>query len=111
MKRLYETWCSKSIIQRIYIIIFLFLLLIFLFFIVKGNFFDNANVTDTQSNITSTAEAESNETDEEIIPGINTNNSESQISFHISLWDVGILLAVVIAYLIHKYKERKKDKR
>ena len=111
MKWLYEMWCSKSIIQRIYIIIFLFLLLLFLFFMIKGNFFDNANVTDTQSNVTSTAEAESDEAAGEIVPGTNADKPNSQISFHISLWDVGILLAVVIAYLIHKYKERNKEKR
>lgn len=105
MKRLYEIWCSKSIIQRIYTVIFLFLLLLFLFFIIKGNFFDN-NVADTQSNIVSSVEAESEDTTES-----NEPYTPAKIEFHISLWDVGILLVVVIAYLIHKYKERTKGKR
>ena len=77
---------GKSVKQRIYIGIALVAMVTLMIFTIKANFFDAP-----------TAES--------------SDDTSSLPSFHISLVDVGVLLAVVTGYLIHKYRELKKQRR
>ena len=78
---------NKSIKQRIFFCIVLTVMLVFLFFIIKGNFFDTIEAAE---------DAEKTNTDPQ---------------FNISFIDIGILLAVVAAYCIHKIREKRKQRR
>lgn len=77
---------GKSVKQRIYIGIVLVVMVTLIVFTIKANFID-APTADSSA------------------------DTSSLPSFHISLVDVGVLLAVVTAYLIHKYRELKKQRR
>lgn len=75
-----------------------------LVFTIKANFFDRP-VDNPQTEI-----SESIETSEgEIADNVPIENELPQ--FRISLIDVGVLLAVVIAYGIHKFREKRKQRR
>lgn len=87
IKRLYNAFMSKSVKQRIIICIVITVLLTLLFFVIKANFFDIPL-----------------ETAEE------TQQTERP-QFHISLVDMGLLLAAVAAFSIHKIREKRKQRR
>lgn len=87
IKRLYHAFMSKSVKQRIIICIVITVLLTLLFFVIKANFFDIPL-----------------ETSEE------TQQTERP-QFHISLVDIGLLLAAVAAFSIHKIREKRKQRR
>jgi len=102
----YNYFSRKSIGQRIRLIIALVALLTFCFFIIKGNFFDNT--ADTTNQAASQAE----------IIEVTTSEATSEVtqtteppSFHVSIIDVGLLVAVVTAYAVHKMRERKRERR
>lgn len=104
--KLYNYFISKSIGQRIRLIIAFVALLTFCFFIIKGNFFDKKTDTPNQdTSQTEIIEATTSESTAEV-----TQTAEP-LSFHISIIDVGILVAVVAAYTIHKLRERKRERR
>lgn len=87
IKKLYNSFMGKSVKQRIFICIIAVVLLTFLFFIIKANFFD--------------------------IPLEPSEGSEpsDRPQFHISLVDIGLLAAVTGAYIIHKIREKRKQRR
>lgn len=87
IRKLYNTIMSKSVKQRIFICIIAVVLLTFLFFIIKANFFD--------------------------IPLELAEGSEpsDRPQFHISLVDMGLLAAVIGAYVIHRIREKRKRRR
>lgn len=92
IKKLKAYWRGKSVKQRVYICIALTALLTLLFFTVKVNFFDKPNAP--------ASTAETAKTEEYEPP-----------SFHISLIDAGILLAVIGTYSVHKIREKKRQGR
>ena len=87
IKKLYNSFMGKSVKQRIFICIIAVVLLTFLFFIIKANFFD--------------------------IPLEPAEGSEpsDRPQFHISFVDIGLLVAVTGAYVIHKIREKRKQRR
>lgn len=87
MKQLNNSFMGKSVKQRIVICLVAVVLLTLLFFIIKANFFDVPLET--------AEEAEQAE----------------RPQFHISLIDAGLLLAAVIAFSIHKIREKRKQRR
>lgn len=103
IKKLYVYITGKSVKQRICICIVATAMITLLVFTVKANFFDRP-VDNPQTEI-----SESIETSEGENSGNVPENSEPQ--FHISLIDVGVLLVVVTAYCIHKFREKRKQGR
>ncbi|MBR4096367.1 MAG: hypothetical protein IKK42_03570 [Oscillospiraceae bacterium] len=87
MKKLYNYFMNKSVKQRIAICFVAVMLLVFLFFVIKANFFDIP---------LETAEGA---------------DEPSRPQFHISLLDIGLLLVTVAVYLIHKFREKRKQRR
>lgn len=87
MKQLNNSFMGKSVKQRIAICLVAVVLLTLLFFIIKANFFDVP--------LEAAEEAEQAE----------------RPQFHISLIDAGLLLAAVIAFSIHKIREKRKQRR
>lgn len=86
MRSLYNYFKSKSIKQRIAICFVVIAMLVFLFFVIKGNLYD--------------IPTESQDTEQSGSP-----------QFHVSLVDMGVLAAVIIAYISHKIHEKRKQKR
>ena len=101
IKKLKSYWNGKSVKQRIYICIALTALLTLVFFTVKVNFFDKSNAPPVSVSESSEVTESNGET---------TDESESP-SFHVSLVDAGILLAVISVYSVHKIREKKKQGR
>lgn len=85
MKKLYDYFKGKSIKQRIAICFVIAAILMFLFFIIKGNFFD--------------------------IPSEGNTEQSSASQFHISIVDMALLVGVIVAYIIHKIREKRRQKR
>lgn len=81
IKKLYAYITEKSVKQRICIGIVAAVMLSLIFFTIKANFFD---ITVADSGLP---------------------------QFRISLVDIGVLLAVIAAYCIHKIREKKKQGR
>ena len=81
IKKLYAYITGKSVKQRICIGIVAAVMLSLIFFTIKANFFD---ITVADSGLP---------------------------PFRISLVDIGVLLAVIAAYCIHKIREKKKQGR
>ena len=81
IKKLYAYITGKSVKQRICIGIVAAVMLSLIFFTIKANFFD---ITVADSGLP---------------------------QFRISLVDIGVLLAVIAAYCIHKIREKKKQGR
>ena len=86
IKKLYNSFMGKSVKQRIFICIIAVVLLTFLFFI-KANIFDMAPDTAEGAELV------------------------DRPQFHISLVDIGLLAAVTGAYVIHKIREKRKQRR
>lgn len=102
----FEKLKEKTIPQKIRICIGLTLVLTFIFFVIKGNFFDERTVAPPQETSQSENSGESSPPQEE------TNApSESKVRFNISWLDIGILAALFTAYGVHKYREKKREKR
>lgn len=99
-KKLYDYITGKSVKQRICICIVLTVMLTLLFFTVKANFFDEPNVP--QTSVSESAENEMSD---------NTSENYEPPPFHVSLIDVGVLLAVIAAYSVHKIREKKRQGR
>ncbi len=87
IKKLYNSFMGKSVKQRIFICIIAVVLLTFLFFIIKANIFD---VPPDTAEVAEPAD---------------------RPQFHISLVDIGLLAAVTGAYVIHKIREKRKQRR
>lgn len=87
IKKLYNLFMGKSVKQRIFICIIAIVLLTFLFFIIKAIVFD--------------------------MPPDTAEGAEpaDRPQFHISLVDIGLLTAVTGAYIIHKIREKRKQRR
>lgn len=86
MKKLLDYFKSKSVKQRIAICVVLAAMLTLLFFIIKANFFD--------------------------IPAENPSAEQSDLpQFHISLVDMLAFAGIIIAYIVHKIHEKRKQKR
>ncbi len=102
MRKFIDYFMKKSVKQRIYLIIGFVLLLVLCFFIIKGNIIDNNQLPNTAGEISSTTvEASADE----------PPDTTSAITFRISLFDVLPLIAVFIAYGIHKFRQAKKERR
>lgn len=86
IRKLYNSFMNKSIKQRIIICIVITAMFTLLFFAIKANFFD--------------VPLEAEEAEQADRP-----------QFHISLIDMGLLAVVIIAYIIHKIREKRKQKR
>ena len=85
MKRLIKYFKGKSVKQRITIGIILAAALMLVIFTIKANFFD--------------------------VPPETAEAQESEPQFHINLVDIGILLATLVIYSIHKIREKRKQGR
>ena len=83
IKKLYNSFVGKSVKQRIFICIIAVVLLTFLFFIIKANIFDTAEGAEPTD----------------------------RPQFHVSFVDIGLLVAVTGAYVIHKIREKRKQRR
>ena len=103
IKKLYAYITGKSVKQRICICIVLTAMITLLVFTVKANFIDKPVDNSPQTEI-----SESIETSE---GGDNAPARNELPPFHISLIDVGVLLAVVAAYCVHKIREKRKQGR
>ncbi len=87
IKKLYTYVKEKSVKQRIFICIVLIAMLTLLFFVIKANFMDIPLETAEETTLTESPQ------------------------FHIGSIDVGLLLAVIAAYSIHKFREKRKHRR
>lgn len=105
-KKIGDYFSAKSVKQRIYIVIALSLLIFFLVFFIKGNFFDNRAPTDSAA--TSSVSQSSDET---------SDNSEtppaksSEPQFHISFFDLAILIAAIAIIIIRRFIGKRKFRR
>lgn len=104
IKKLYAYITGKSVKQRICICIVATAMITLLVFTVKANFFDRP-LDNPQTEISESIETSEGENSENV-----PANSEPP-QFHISLIDVGVLLVVVTAYCIHKFREKRKQGR
>lgn len=104
IKKLYSYITGKSVKQRICICIVATAMITLLVFTVKANFFDRP-VDNPQTEISESIETSEGENSENV-----PANSEPP-QFHISLIDVGVLLVVVTACCIHKFREKRKQGR
>lgn len=106
-RKIKENFARKTIRQRIHICIGISLLLIFLFFIIKGNFFDAREVPASAVS----QSADSGESSDSSSEEQGTQNSDNRVRFHINWIDLGALAALCTAYGVHKYREKKREKR
>lgn len=94
---------EKSTKQKVLFVIGALLLAAFVFFFIKGNFFDNRNV--------------SNETSQTCSDGTSQNEDGSQntpatkAKFHIGFIDIVILLALIAVYVIRIIIKRRNNRR
>lgn len=106
--KLKESFESKTIPQRIRICIGLTLVITFIFFVIKGNFFDTRTTTAPPQETSQSADS----VDGSSPPQEESNaQSDSKVRFNISWLDIGILAALFTAYGVHKYREKKREKR
>ena len=102
IKKLYKYFTGKSVKQRICICIVVPIMLTLLFFTVKENFFPRDR---PQTSVSESAENTEGET-EETAP-----TEYKPPDFRISIIDSGILIAVISAYVVHKFREKRKQRR
>lgn len=100
-----ENFAKKTIQQKIRFCIMLLLLLTFLFFLIKGNFFDVRELPTSETSQSSYS-GESNEDSRE-----QSTQSSNKVHFHINWIDIGVLTLLCTAYCVHKYREKKREKR
>lgn len=99
-KKIYAYITGKSVRQRVCICIVLTVMLTFLFFTVKANFFDKPDTP--QASASEYSESDDTTSEE------TTADDYEPPAFHVSLIDIGVLLAVIAAYSIHKLREKRK---
>lgn len=99
--KLREYWSKKSLKQRVYLCIGVALILTFLAFFIKGNFIDN-RIFDDQAET-----SQSSDTNEEAQASESSGFELSDIPWI----DLGVLAALFTAYGIHKYREKKRERR
>lgn len=85
MKKLFDYFNSKSIKQRIAICVVLTAMLTLTFFVIKANLFD--------------------------IPVEKSSEQSDLPQFHISIVDFLAFAGITIAYIVHKIREKRKQKR
>lgn len=83
-KRFWRYFTSKTLKQKICFVIVISSVLVLAFFMIKGNFFD---------------------------PHISESGEGGQIEFRVNLIDMGVLLGVIIAYIVHKVREKIQQRR
>lgn len=105
-KKFHAYITGKSVKQRVCICVVLTIMLTLLFFTVKANFFDNPETP--QTSVSEYDEYTESSTENGTY---NTEENYEPPKFHISLIDVGVLLAVIAAYSIHKIREKRKQRR
>ncbi len=103
-KKLYDYITGKSVKQRICICIVLTVMLTLLFFTVKENFFGVPDIPQTSASESAESASENEMSD-------STSENYEPPPFHVSLIDVGVLLAVIAAYSVHKIREKKRQGR
>lgn len=101
-----ENFAKKTMRRKILFCIGLSLLLTFLFFVIKGNFFDVRTVPQTETSLSADNSENSDSLQEQT-----TQAQDDKVHFHINWIDVGILAALCAAYGVHKYREKKREKR
>lgn len=106
-EKLKESFASKTIPQKIRICIGITLVLTFIFFVIKGNFFDTRAQEASQISQSAESSEESAHPQEETT----TPQSDNKLHFNISWLDIGIMAALFTAYGVHKYREKKREKR
>lgn len=102
-KRIYAYITGKSVKQRVYICIALTAMITLLVFTVKANFFDRRTAAEPpQTSVSEYSEGGEGETE----------NTEKELPrFKVSLIDAGVLLAVTGSYSVHKFREKKRQRR
>lgn len=101
-----ENFAQKTIRQKIRFCIMILLLLTFLFFLIKGNFFD-VRESPTSETSQSSYSGESYEDSKEE----QSTQSSNKVHFQINWIDIGVLAVLCTAYGVHKYREKKREKR
>lgn len=104
IKKILENFMKKSVKQRICLCIVLTAVLTILAFSIKAYFFDEQSDSTSQTEISQAADNNA----EKDNSAASANNSPQ---FHISWIDVGVLLAAILAYSIHKIHEKRKQQR
>lgn len=103
IKKILEIFMKKSVKQRICLCIVLTAVLTILAFSIKAYFFDEQSDSTSQTEISQAANNAEKDNS-----AASANNSPQ---FHISWIDVGVLLAAILAYSIHKIHEKRKQQR
>ena len=104
-KRFYNYFSAKSVKQRIYIVIALSLLIFFLVFFIKGNFFDNRAPTESTTSSVSQSSEETSDNSE------TSPAKSSEPQFHISFFDLAILIAAIAIIIIRRFIGKRKFRR
>lgn len=104
-KKIGDYFSAKSVKQRIYIVIALSLLIFFLVFFIKGNFFDNRAPTESAAT-SSVSQSDETSDNSETPPA---KSSEPQ--FHISFFDLAILIAAIAIIIIRRFIGKRKFRR
>lgn len=109
--KLKESFESKTIPQRIRICIGLTLVITFIFFVIKGNFFDTRTTTAPPQETSQSADNGESSPPSQEESNAQSDSKDSKVRFNISWLDIGILAALFTAYGVHKYREKKREKR
>lgn len=104
-KRFYNYFSAKSVKQRIYIVIALSLLIFFLVFFIKGNFFDNRAPTESTTSSVSQSSEETSDNSE------TSPAKSSEPQFHISFFDLAILIVAIAIIIIRRFVGKRKFRR
>ncbi len=93
-----DYFAKKTPKQRIFSVIGFTLIAVLIFFIIKGNIYDSQRRNSAKS-------------DQSNSESSNDSEDQSEIRFHINWLDIAIPAAIFGAYGIHKYREKKREKR
>lgn len=104
-KKIGDYFSAKSVKQRIYIAIALSLLIFFLVFFIKGNFFDNRAPTESTTSSVSQSSEETSDNSE------TSPAKSSEPQFHISFFDLAILIAAIAIIIIRRFIGKRKFRR
>lgn len=94
---------EKSTKQKVLFVIGVLLLAAFVFFFIKGNFFDNRNVSNETSQTCSDGTSQNEDAPQ--------NTPATTAKFHIGFIDVVILLALIAVYVIRIIIKRRNNRR